>query len=102
MLGHVLEAIGADASVEGESGKDVQGTKRNLTARATPFDVICRRARRCLSAARTLRVRRSDEWPRERFFRRGGNAAVIRQELESEHGVVVMRREAYVGVLIAG
>jgi hypothetical protein len=47
-------------------------------------------------------VRRSDEWPRERFFRRGGNAAVIRQELESEHGVVVMRREAYVGVLIAG
>jgi hypothetical protein len=43
----------------------------------------------------------SEEWPRERFFRRGGNAAVIRQELESEHGVVVMRREAYVGVPVA-
>jgi hypothetical protein len=32
-------------------------------------------------------IRRSDEWPRELFFRRGGNAAVIRQELESEHAV---------------
>jgi hypothetical protein len=30
------------------------------------------------------------------------NAAVIRQELESEHGVVVMRREAYVRVPVAG
>jgi transposase len=30
-----------------------------------------------------------DEWLRERFFRHGGNADVIRQELASEHGIVI-------------
>jgi transposase len=30
-----------------------------------------------------------DEWLRERFFRHAGNADVIRQELESEHGIVI-------------
>ncbi|MGF7154373.1 transposase [Novosphingobium gossypii] len=30
-----------------------------------------------------------DDWLRERFFRHGGNADVIRQELASEHGVVI-------------
>src|ERR687890_2628426 len=39
-------------------------------------------------------VRRSvfdglDEWLRERFFRHGGNADVVRQELASEHGIVI-------------
>ncbi|MBB4577419.1 transposase [Rhizobium lentis] len=39
-------------------------------------------------------VRRSafdgpDDWLRERFFRHEGNADVIRQELSSEHGVVI-------------
>ena len=28
-----------------------------------------------------------EDWLRERFFRHGGNADVIRQELESEHGI---------------
>lgn len=28
-----------------------------------------------------------DDWLRERFFRHGGNADVVRQELESEHGI---------------
>jgi transposase len=30
-----------------------------------------------------------DEWLRERFFRHNGNADVIRQELASEHGIVI-------------
>jgi transposase len=30
-----------------------------------------------------------DDWLRERFFRHDGNADVIRQELASEHGVVI-------------
>lgn len=30
-----------------------------------------------------------DEWLRERFFRHEGNADVIRQELASEHGIVI-------------
>lgn len=30
-----------------------------------------------------------DEWLRERFFRHDGNADVIRQELASEHGIVI-------------
>lgn len=30
-----------------------------------------------------------DDWLRERFFRHAGNADVIRQELESEHGIVI-------------
>ncbi|PWJ87673.1 transposase [Mesorhizobium loti] len=30
-----------------------------------------------------------DDWLRERFFRHDGNADVIRQELESEHGIVI-------------
>lgn len=30
-----------------------------------------------------------DDWLRERFFRHGGNADVVRQELESEHGIVI-------------
>ncbi len=30
-----------------------------------------------------------EDWLRERFFRHGGNADVIRQELASEHGVVI-------------
>src|SRR3546814_10401212 len=28
-----------------------------------------------------------DEWLRERFFRHGGNADVVRQELAAEHGI---------------
>ncbi|ESZ53680.1 hypothetical protein X729_31015 [Mesorhizobium sp. L103C131B0] len=31
----------------------------------------------------------SDDWLRERLFRHGGNADVVRQELESEHGIVI-------------
>src|SRR3954471_17903236 len=39
-------------------------------------------------------VRRSsfdglDDWLRERFFRHGGNADVVRQELASEHGIAI-------------
>ncbi len=34
-----------------------------------------------------------DGWLRERFFRHGGNADVIRQELASEHGVVIGLRQ---------
>ncbi|RWA95055.1 MAG: IS21 family transposase [Mesorhizobium sp.] len=30
-----------------------------------------------------------DNWLRERFFRHGGNADVVRQELASEHGIVI-------------
>lgn len=30
-----------------------------------------------------------DDWLRERFFRHSGNADVIRQELSSEHGIVI-------------
>ncbi|RVJ82837.1 transposase, partial [Sinorhizobium medicae] len=30
-----------------------------------------------------------DDWLRERFFRHDGNADVIRQELASEHGIVI-------------
>ncbi len=30
-----------------------------------------------------------EDWLRERFFRHGGNADVIRQELASEHGIVI-------------
>jgi transposase len=30
-----------------------------------------------------------DDWLRERFFRHGGNADVLRQELASEHGIVI-------------
>jgi hypothetical protein len=30
-----------------------------------------------------------EDWLRERFFRRAGNAVVIWQELESEHGIVI-------------
>ena len=30
-----------------------------------------------------------DDWLRERFFRHGGNADVIRQELAAEHGIVI-------------
>ena len=33
-----------------------------------------------------------DNWLRERFFRHGGNAYVIRQELESEHGIKICLR----------
>lgn len=33
-----------------------------------------------------------DRWLRERFFRHGGNADVIRQELAAEHGIVVSLR----------
>ena len=33
-----------------------------------------------------------DAWLRERFFRHGGNADVVRQELAAEHGIVVGRR----------
>lgn len=34
-----------------------------------------------------------DDWLRERFFRHAGNADVIRQELESEHGIVISLRQ---------
>ena len=34
-----------------------------------------------------------DAWLRERFFRHEGNADVIRQELESEHGIVISLRQ---------
>lgn len=34
-----------------------------------------------------------DEWLRERFFRHEGNADVIRQELESEHGIAISLRQ---------
>lgn len=34
-----------------------------------------------------------DDWLRERFFRHEGNADVIRQELESEHGIVISLRQ---------
>lgn len=30
-----------------------------------------------------------EDWLRERFFRHGGNADVVRQELASEHGIVI-------------
>lgn len=30
-----------------------------------------------------------DDWLRERFFRHGGNAGVIRQEVAAEHGIVI-------------
>ena len=30
-----------------------------------------------------------DDWLRERFFRHGGNADVLRQELASEHGIEI-------------
>ena len=30
-----------------------------------------------------------DDWLREQFFRHGGNADVIRQELSTEHGIVI-------------
>lgn len=30
-----------------------------------------------------------EDWLRERFFRHNGNADVVRQELESEHGIVI-------------
>ncbi len=30
-----------------------------------------------------------DDWLRERFFQHGGNADVVRQELASEHGIVI-------------
>lgn len=33
-----------------------------------------------------------DGWLRERFFRHGGNADVIRQELTTEHGIVLSLR----------
>src|SRR3546814_10061494 len=33
-----------------------------------------------------------DEWLRERFFRHGGNADVVRQELAAEHGIAVCLR----------
>ena len=33
-----------------------------------------------------------EDWLRERFFRHGGNADVIRQELESEHGIKICLR----------
>ena len=33
-----------------------------------------------------------EEWLRERVFRHGGNADVVRQELESEHGIRICRR----------
>lgn len=33
-----------------------------------------------------------EEWLRERFFRHGGNADVVRQELAAEHGIVVSLR----------
>jgi hypothetical protein len=33
-----------------------------------------------------------EDWLRERFFRHGGNADVIRQELESEHGITICLR----------
>src|SRR3546814_4093803 len=34
-----------------------------------------------------------DEWLRERFFRHGGNADVVRQELAAEHGIAVRSEE---------
>ena len=33
-----------------------------------------------------------EDWLRERFFRHGGNADVIRQELESRHGIKICLR----------
>jgi transposase len=33
-----------------------------------------------------------EDWLRERFFRHGGNADVVRQELAAEHGIVVCLR----------
>ena len=33
-----------------------------------------------------------EDWLRERFFRHGGNADVVRQELESEHGIKICLR----------
>lgn len=40
-------------------------------------------------AARKSALDGLDEWLRERFFRHGGNADVVRQELASEHGIVI-------------
>ena len=39
-----------------------------------------------------------DDWLRERFFRHGGNADVVRQELASEHGIVIGLRAVELGV----
>lgn len=41
-------------------------------------------------------------WLRERFFRHGGNADVIRQELASEHGIVIGLRSVELWVQNGG
>lgn len=57
--------------------------------------------RRCLRAGGAAPFRKPERrtafdglegWLRERFFRHDGNADVIRQELESEHGITVCLR----------
>ena len=59
-------------------------------ARATRFGATFGRAPGALSTACAADgVRGVDDWLRERFFRHGGNADVVRQELAAEHGIVV-------------
>lgn len=61
--------------------------RRNSGARATRCVGIYARAG--LFRFASLCVDGLDDWLRERFFRHGGNADVVRQELESEHGIVI-------------
>jgi len=65
---------------------------------AKEFGCACNTVRRYLrqggAVAFRKPVRRTafdglDEWLRERFFRHSGNADVVRQELASEHGIVI-------------
>ncbi len=73
---------------------DRNGLRRSSAARAIRFVAIFAKAVWC--PIRRL-VRRTafdglDAWLRERFFHHEGNADVIRQELASEHGIVIGRR----------
>jgi transposase len=46
----------------------------------------------CQSTPRIGKLAKLSEWLRERFRRHGGNADVVRQELEKEHGIQISLR----------
>lgn len=69
------------------------GSRRSSVARALRFVATFAKVVWCRIASQSVQQHlRLDDWLRERFFRHEGNADVIRQELASEHGIVIWLR----------
>ena len=87
------DEVAAMMRLHGLAGEP-SGLRTRSAPHATRFDDIFARVVRCpfRRPARRSVLDGFEGWLRKRFFRHGGNADVIRQELLAEHGVVLSLR----------